>query len=247
MGLSSQSVLLFDAASSANRFIDDFIWVYILLIFVYVLSSWIRVPYSPWIRRIQDFLRDVCEPYLRLFRRLLPSFGRGGHLSGDPDESGRRNLQRLLTEKGGASMAYTPVELRHVRFKRALFGYQRAPVDRTIDEVADSFETVWRERADYADRIEHLQAELKRHRELETLLRTTLTGAEQTAHELKDQARREAALVLEEAHAEARRITRDALAERERLGAETHRIKALLGAALDAVGDADGEPRAEAA
>ena len=83
-------------------------------------------------------------------------------------------------------MAYTPVELRHVRFKRALFGYQRAPVDRTIDEVADSFETVWRERADYADRIEHLQAELKRHRELEKLLRTTLTGAEQTAHELKD-------------------------------------------------------------
>ena len=57
--------------------------------------------------------------------------------------------------------------------------------------------------------------------------------------------------MLEEAHAEARRITRDALAERERLGAETHRIKALLGAALDAVDDADrdaeGQPRAEAA
>ena len=75
MGLSPQSVVLFDAASSANRFIDDFIWVYILLIFVYVLSSWIRVPYSPWVRRIQDFLRDVCEPYLSLFRRILPSFG----------------------------------------------------------------------------------------------------------------------------------------------------------------------------
>jgi YggT family protein len=75
MGLSPQSVVLFDAASSANRFIDDFIWVYILLIFMYVLSSWIRIPYSPWVRRIQDFLRDVCEPYLRLFRRALPSFG----------------------------------------------------------------------------------------------------------------------------------------------------------------------------
>jgi YggT family protein len=75
MGLSPQSVVLFDAASSVNRFIDDFIWVYILLIFVYVLSSWVRLPYSPWLRRVQDFLRDVCEPYLRLFRRLLPSFG----------------------------------------------------------------------------------------------------------------------------------------------------------------------------
>jgi uncharacterized protein YggT (Ycf19 family) len=33
------------------------------------------VPYSPWLNRIQRFLYDVCEPYLRIFRRLLPSFG----------------------------------------------------------------------------------------------------------------------------------------------------------------------------
>jgi len=75
MGLSPHSVVLFDAISSAKRFVDIFISVYILLTFIYVLSSWIRVPYSPWLRRIQDFLRDVCEPYLRLFRRVLPSFG----------------------------------------------------------------------------------------------------------------------------------------------------------------------------
>ena len=144
-------------------------------------------------------------------------------------------------------MAYTPVELRHVGFKRGLFGYQRSAVDRTIEEIADSFEVVWRERADYADRIEQLQADVKRHRDLETLLRTTLVSAERSAHELKDQAKREAGIVLDEAHGEARKITRDAVAERERLGAEIHRIKALLGAALDAVEDADGEARAEAA
>jgi cell division initiation protein len=144
-------------------------------------------------------------------------------------------------------MAFTPVELRHVSFKRGLLGYQRASVDEAIEEVADSFEIVWRERADFADRIEQLEADLKRHYELESLLRSTLTTAEQAAHELRDQARREAALVLEEAHAEARRITRDAIAERERLATETHRIKALLGAALDAVDDADEEVQAEAA
>jgi cell division initiation protein len=147
-------------------------------------------------------------------------------------------------------MAYTPVELRHVRFKRGPFGYRRLPVDRTIDEVVESFEVVWRERADYADRIEQLQGELKRHRDLETLLRSTLTSAEQAAHELKDHARREAVLVLEEAHAEARRITHEALTERERLRTETHRVKALLAAALDAVQDADAgseEEQAEAA
>jgi YggT family protein len=75
MGVGPGSVLLYDAAASANRFIDDFIWVYVLLIFVYVLTSWVRLPYSPWLRRIQDFLRDVCEPYLRLFRRVIPALG----------------------------------------------------------------------------------------------------------------------------------------------------------------------------
>jgi len=144
-------------------------------------------------------------------------------------------------------MALTPVEIRHIKPSRSLLGYNRKVVDELLEDVVESFEQVWRERADLADKVERLEADLVRYRELETLLRTTLTGAEQTAHELKDQARREAALVLEEAHAEARRITRDALAERERLGAETHRIKALLGAALDAVDDADGETRAEAA
>jgi uncharacterized protein YggT (Ycf19 family) len=68
-------LVLFDTVSSINRFVDDFIWVYVLLIFAYILTSWVRLPYSPWVRRIQDFLRDVCEPYLRLFRRVLPPLG----------------------------------------------------------------------------------------------------------------------------------------------------------------------------
>jgi YggT family protein len=67
--------LVADASSAANRFVDIFIEVYILLIFVYVLTSWVRLPYSVWVRRISDFLRDVCEPYLRIFRRILPPLG----------------------------------------------------------------------------------------------------------------------------------------------------------------------------
>jgi uncharacterized protein YggT (Ycf19 family) len=67
--------LVADAASTANTLIDTFIYVYVLLIFVYVLTSWVRLPYSVWARRMTDFLRDVCEPYLRLFRRILPPLG----------------------------------------------------------------------------------------------------------------------------------------------------------------------------
>jgi cell division initiation protein len=142
-------------------------------------------------------------------------------------------------------MTITPVELHHVRFSRGFRGYRPGAVDRMIEEIADSFEEVWRERADFADRIEQLESELARHRDLETLLRTTLVSAERSAHELKDQARREAAIVLAEAHAEARAVTRAAAAERERLLAEARKVRALLEAALDCVEDA--EPGAEAA
>ncbi len=65
--------LLADAVSAAQSFVSVFAGVYILLIFVYVLSSWVRLPYS--LAPVQRFLHDVCEPYLRLFRRFLPALG----------------------------------------------------------------------------------------------------------------------------------------------------------------------------
>jgi YggT family protein len=68
-------LVLADAVSSIQNFVHVFILVYVLLIFGYILMSWVRLPYSPWLSRIQRFLYDVCEPYLRIFRRLLPSFG----------------------------------------------------------------------------------------------------------------------------------------------------------------------------
>jgi uncharacterized protein YggT (Ycf19 family) len=68
-------LLMADAISSIQNFINVFISVYVLIIFAYIILSWVRLPYSPWLNRIQRFLYDVCDPYLRIFRRLLPSFG----------------------------------------------------------------------------------------------------------------------------------------------------------------------------
>lgn len=69
------ATLLADAGDSIVRFVDVFVGVYILLIFAYILTSWIRLPYSPTLNRIQRFLYDVCDPYLRLFRRFVPPLG----------------------------------------------------------------------------------------------------------------------------------------------------------------------------
>lgn len=65
-----------DIADYVNALFD----VYILLIFVYILvnlmfSLGVRPPYSRWSDLILNFLRDVCDPYLRLFRRIIPTVG----------------------------------------------------------------------------------------------------------------------------------------------------------------------------
>src|SRR2546423_3254802 len=115
----------------------------------------------------------------------------------------------------GTPMALTPVEIRHVKLGRGIFGYSRAATDRLLDDITASFEDVWRERADLADKIEQLEGDLVRYRELEALLRATLVSAERTAAELKDQARREDDLIVGEAHSAARSITRQAGADDE--------------------------------
>ena len=67
--------LLYDAVDSVESFLQVFVYVYSLVIFAYILTSWVRMPYSPWLNRIQRFLYDVCDPYLRMWRRVLPTFG----------------------------------------------------------------------------------------------------------------------------------------------------------------------------
>jgi YggT family protein len=65
--------VVLDAITQVELFINVFISVYALVVFLYVLTSWIRLPYA--FNPVQRFLYEVCEPYLRLWRRVLPSFG----------------------------------------------------------------------------------------------------------------------------------------------------------------------------
>jgi cell division initiation protein len=135
-------------------------------------------------------------------------------------------------------MALTPVEIRHLAPPRALFrGYRVATTHELLEEIATSFEDVWRERADLADKVEQLETDLVRYRELENLLRATLVSAEQASAQTRDQARREAELIVTEAHAQAREIQHRALAENERLQHESRRLRVQLQEALSALGD----------
>src|SRR5881628_331685 len=143
-------------------------------------------------------------------------------------------------------MRYTPVELRHVRLGRSLFGgYKKDELERLLEDVADSFEEVWRERGELTDKLEDLERMLTDVKQRESLLASTLVSAERAAVEAKEAAKREAELIIAEAHQEARSVTRTAQTERERLFAEARRVETLLRAALGMVEETkQGEPSA---
>src|SRR5258708_7058747 len=107
-------------------------------------------------------------------------------------------------------MPYTPVELRHVRISRGLLGYKRDIVEQLLLEVADSFEEVWRERGELADLVETLEKQAEELTRREELLANTLLAAEQAGSEMREQARREAELIVAGAHQEARSVARGA-------------------------------------
>ncbi len=62
------------------NYVSAVFYVYIILLFSYVLlnmlfSTGVRPPYARWADSVMHFLRDVSEPYLRIFRRFIPTLG----------------------------------------------------------------------------------------------------------------------------------------------------------------------------
>jgi len=73
-------IALASARSDVADYVSKLILVYMIIIFLYILlnmmfSLGLRMPYSRWSNAVLSFLRDVCEPYLRIFRRIVPTIG----------------------------------------------------------------------------------------------------------------------------------------------------------------------------
>jgi uncharacterized protein YggT (Ycf19 family) len=73
-------IVLATVREDVASFVSALILVYTILIFVYILTNLLfafggRMPYNRWADGLLSFLRDVCEPYLRIFRKVIPQFG----------------------------------------------------------------------------------------------------------------------------------------------------------------------------
>jgi YggT family protein len=71
-------MILGDAIGTLRDFVYVLYLVYLICIIAYIITSWIPLPYNVTLNRIQRFLYDIVDPYLRLFRRFIPSLRLGG-------------------------------------------------------------------------------------------------------------------------------------------------------------------------
>jgi cell division initiation protein len=129
-----------------------------------------------------------------------------------------------------------------VKIGRSTFGgYRKLETEKLIEDIADSFEEVWRDRGELTDKLEDVEKILAEVKQRESLLSSTLVAAEKASAEIREAAKREAELIIAEAHQEARSVTRGAQSERERLFTEVRRVETLLRAALGMVEETKNE------
>ena len=141
-------------------------------------------------------------------------------------------------------MALTPVELRHVKLGKGLWGYRQSLDRPAARGDRRSFEDVWRERADLEDKLERLESDIPAivTSRLSSERRSSPRSEAPRSSRIRPAARR--TCVLTEAHAEARLIKQRALVEREHLRGEASRIRSLLRSALAMVEGDNGEDEA---
>lgn len=118
------------------------------------------------------------------------------------------------------SFHLTPLDVRRFDFGRALRGYNAEKVEQFRDQVAEELERLGRVNADLDTKARSFHEQLRAFRERDKALNEALVSAQQLRAETREQAEREAQLLLKEAQAEGERIIEAARAEVRRMEAE---------------------------
>jgi cell division initiation protein len=112
-------------------------------------------------------------------------------------------------------MKLTPLDIRHKEFKRGMRGYADVEVDEFLDEIADEYERLFKENIDLQDRVESLEEKIAGYKRIEETLQKTLVNAQASAEEQKQNANKQAQLVLQDAELKSRQLVNEAYSERQ--------------------------------
>jgi len=122
-------------------------------------------------------------------------------------------------------MKLTPLDIRHKEFKRGMRGYADVEVDEFLDEVADEYERLFKENIDLQDRVEALEEKVAGYKRIEDTLQKTLVNAQASAEEQKQNANKQAQLILQDAELKSRQLVNEAYSERQSIEQSMAKLK----------------------
>lgn len=147
-------------------------------------------------------------------------------------------------------MPLTPLDIHNKEFSRRLRGYDEDEVNEFLDQIIKDYEALIRENKEQQSQYEALQEKLSHFTNIEETLSKTIIVAQEAADELKNNAKKEAQLIVKEAEKNADRIINDALAKSRKIALEVEemkkqaaiyraRFRALVESQLDLLGKDD--------
>ncbi len=119
----------------------------------------------------------------------------------------------------------TPLEIHNKEFKRSFRGYNEEEVDEFLDRVIKDYETLYRENMDLKEAIDRLNSKVEHYQHMENTLHSTLVIAQETAEEVKLNAKKETELIMKEAEIRAQKLVDEALAKVRKLTGEYEELQ----------------------
>ncbi|MEN6413643.1 MAG: DivIVA domain-containing protein [Veillonellales bacterium] len=119
----------------------------------------------------------------------------------------------------------TPLDIHNKEFKRSFRGYSEEEVDDFLDQVIKDYEQLYRENIELKENMERLDSKLEHFQHMENTLNSTLVIAQETAEEVKLNAKKETDLMLKEAEIRSQKLIDDAMTKVRRMNGEYEELK----------------------
>lgn len=144
----------------------------------------------------------------------------------------------------------TPLDIHNQEFKRSFRGYNEEEVDEFLDRVIKDYEQLYRENIEIKESLDRLNSKLEHFQNMENTLHNTLVIAQETAEEVKLNAKKETELLIKETEIKAQKMIEEAMGKVRKMNGEYEelqkqaqifrtRIRTLLQAQLEMVKNAE--------
>lgn len=119
----------------------------------------------------------------------------------------------------------TPLDIHNKEFKKAFRGYGEEEVDEFLDEVVKDYEKLYRENVELKETLDRVNSKLEHYQHMENTLHNTLVIAQETAEEVKLNARKETELLVKEGEIRAQKLVEEAMSKVRRMNAEYEELQ----------------------